>query len=95
MALLADLLNKYIFSGVPSNAAWDLIKAAWGKAHNKSWEALYLESFKQAVNEAEPILVKYTGGKGEIGLNEDELSNALHRDLAIDPTALSFSALSE
>ena len=56
MALLADLLDKYIFSGVPSNAAYDLIKTAWEKANHRSWEDLFLDAFQEALDEMRPRL---------------------------------------
>jgi major membrane immunogen (membrane-anchored lipoprotein) len=95
MISLVGLLDKYIFAGVPSNAAYDLLKAAWGKAHAKSWEASYVESFQQAVKDEAKTLAKYTGRGGEVELNDAELAKALHRDLAVDPAILPFSALSD
>jgi len=95
MISLVGLLDKYIFAGVPSNAVYDLLKAAWGKAHAKSWEALYVESFQQAVKDEAKTLAKYTGHGGEVELNDAELAKALHRDLAVDPAILPFSALSD
>ncbi len=95
MSLLIELLDKYIFSGVPSNAAYDLIKAAWAKTHEKPWDLLYIQAFKQAVRETQPILAKYTNVEGQVGLDEAALLQALHHDLAIDLAGRSLSDLSD
>ena len=66
MANLIHLLDRYI-SGVSSNAVYDVIKAAWQKAHQKSWEEMYLDTFEAAIEEARPRLQRYCGDDGEVG----------------------------
>lgn len=95
MSSLIELAGRYIFSGVPSNAAWDLIKIAWSKSQDKSWEELYIDSFKQSFSQARPILSKYADSSGEIDLDEQVLVNVLRRDLYVDPATLSFSTLND
>jgi len=89
MTTLLSMLNKHIFSGVPSNAAWDLIKLAWEKVTEKSWEELYLEAFQSAVSTMRPRLARYADG--DIGLDQRALHRALHQDLfaAIDIMSVS------
>lgn len=48
MAVLLDLLDKYLSAGVPSNAARDLIKAVWRNLTGDSREGLYLDTFQEA-----------------------------------------------
>jgi hypothetical protein len=93
MALLVDHLDNYIFSGVPSNAVWDLIKAAWQKASQKSWEDLYLDAFQAAVDEARSRLSAYAEN-GEVALDRSALSKALHYNLDAVVDTLPFSRLS-
>jgi hypothetical protein len=93
MAFLINLLDNYIFSGVPSNAAWDLIKVAWEKASQKSWEELYLDAFQVAVDEVRPRLAAYAE-EGEVALDRSALSKVLHHDLGTAVGALPFSKLS-
>lgn len=92
--ILLDVLDKYIFSGVPSNAVWDLIKTTWERANRKSWEDLYLDAFQAALDEARPLLAAYTR-EGEVALDRLALSEALHHDLGTDVEALPFSKLSD
>jgi hypothetical protein len=85
---LLGAISSYIFFGVPSNAAWDIIKLAWEKANEKDWEEIYLEAFQAAVAEMRPSLARYADG--DIGLDEKSLRQALHRDLqaAVDVTSV-------
>jgi len=94
MSTLLDALNSYLFAGIPSNAVWDLIKVAWEKASRKSWEELYLDAFRSAVDEMRPNLVRYVED-GEICLDREMLSKALHHDLGIAVSTLPFSQLSD
>jgi hypothetical protein len=93
MAPLIDQLDKYIFSGVPSNAAWDLIKIAWEKANQRGWEDLYLDAFGAALADARPHLVKYADG--EISLDRETLYRVLHQDLGAAVSAMPLSALTD
>lgn len=94
MASLIHLLDNYIFSGVPSNAVYDVIKMAWEKINQKSWEDMYLDAFEAAVEEARPCLQRYCGDDGEVGLDTGALSKTLHRDLYVGPGNLTLSTLS-
>ena len=95
MSLLINLLEKYVFSGLPSSAAWDLMKYAWGKIQDESWDDLYISSFMQAVKEAKPHLEKYGDINKEISLDHTALRKALNRDLALDITSIPFSTLND
>jgi len=93
MALLIDLLDKYIFSGVPSNAAWDLIRSIWEKVNERSWEDLYLDAFEAALRDARPRLKKYSDD--EVSLDRQVLRRTLHQDLAVSVSAMPLSALAD
>lgn len=92
---LLDLLDAHIFTGVAGNAAFSLIRAAWQKANNKSWEDLYLDAFQAALREAEPYLARHAKEDGDIALNRQSLSDVLHYDLALSVDALDYSQLSD
>ncbi|MGB8645285.1 MAG: hypothetical protein WCF84_08605 [Anaerolineae bacterium] len=77
-----DLFGTYMFSGVPSNAVYDLIKAAWQKATHKPWEDLYLDSFQAAADEMRPVLARYSD-QGKVSIDREQLSRALRQDLNI------------
>lgn len=91
MTTLLDILDNYIFSGVPSNAAWDLIKFAWEKANEKGWEELYLEAFQLAISEEHSRLAHYADG--DIDLDEEALRRTLHQDLTVAVDSMSVSDL--
>lgn len=95
MGILKDLLDNTFFSGVPSNAIWDLMKLGWNKVTEKSWEDLYLESFQQAVNDAKPLLSKYADSDGEIEISKDALEKALRRDLAVNPSTIAYDKIND
>src|ERR687885_2566577 len=92
MSALVALLGPVV-SGCPSNAVWDLVKVAWTKTHQTSWEELYLEAFQQAVDEARPRLRRYSDGD-EPDLDRAALSKALHQDLSAHVDTLPYSRLS-
>ncbi|MGB0383982.1 MAG: hypothetical protein ACPGWR_04080 [Ardenticatenaceae bacterium] len=94
MSTLISILDSRFFTGVPSNAVYDLIKASWQQVQQRSWEELYLDAFQAAVEEAQPHLERYVKD-GEISLNRAELHNALHRDLSVSVDALPLSKLTE
>jgi hypothetical protein len=91
MTTLLDMLDKHIFSGLPSKAAWELIKTAWEKANEKSWEELYYEAFQLALVEERPRLARYADG--DIGLDKDTLHRVLHQDLLAPVNAMSVTDL--
>lgn len=93
MPLLKDLLNSQLFSGVPSNAVWDLIKVTWEKVTARSWEDLYLDAFEAALSSERPRLAKY--GDGDIGLDRDTLRQVLHYDLGAPVASLEVGTLSD
>jgi hypothetical protein len=93
MVSLLDLLNGNIFAGITGNFAWELVKKAWEKANDKSWEELYIESFKAAVKEDKPRLKRYTSD-GDVELDSTQLSRALRQDLLIPVEATTYSTLS-
>lgn len=91
MTLLTDLLDKYIFSGVPSNAVWDLIRGTWEKVNDRSWEDLYLDAFQVALEEERPHLARYANG--EIALERETLRQVLNHDLGAPVPTMSLGAL--
>lgn len=93
MTLLASILDKYILAGVPSNAAYDLIKKAWEKASERSWEDLYLDAFEATVVDERPRLAKYADG--EITLDRETLRKVLHYELVAPVLSLSLSTLTD
>ncbi len=90
---LLSLFDKYIFSGVPSSAAWDLTKATWEKLNQRSWKELYLDAFESALVDERPRLQKYAGG--EISLSRETLHRALHQDLAAAVYKMPLSSLTD
>lgn len=94
MPTLLVILDKLIFSGVPSNATWDLIKMAWSRANNRAWEDLYLDAFQSVLDEERSRLMKYAGDDGEISLNRQDLARLLHYDLGANVDSMTLSSLS-
>ena len=92
--ILLKVLEEYIFAGVPSNAAWDLIKVAWEKFNGRSWEELYLEAFRAAFDTDRSHLTKYVHN-GELSFDEQKLLGVLHQDLGIVVEKLPISQLTE
>jgi len=93
---LLRIFDKCISSGIPSNAAWDLIKYAYEKLTERSWEELYLEAFKEALRAESRFLRKYTSSADdEISLPSDELKRILHYRLAVPIPLMSYSELTE
>lgn len=93
MPILKDLLNGQIFSGVPSNAVWDLIKVTWEKVTARSWEDLYLDAFEAALVSERPRLAKYSDG--DIGLDRETLRQVLHYDLVAPVASLGIGTLTD
>ncbi|MBI4491609.1 MAG: hypothetical protein HY690_02315 [Chloroflexi bacterium] len=94
MAQLADAVTSYLFGGIPSNAAWDLIKASWQQATRKSLGELLLDAFQVAVEDARPQLAKYAVD-GEVGIDRAALATCLQTDLHIAIDAPRLGQLSE
>lgn len=86
---LFGIIDAYIFSGVPSNAVYDLIKKAWQKINHKTWEELYIEAFKATLNESRPYLSKYAAEDGSIEIDETKISQFLNQDFNIGNTTFS------
>lgn len=93
MASLFDLLDL-VFSGIPSNAAYDLIKVAWKKATGKTWNDLYLDSFQAALSKMSDRLAKYTSEGGAVRLERQRLETLLNQDLGAGVNVTTYSALS-
>ena len=79
-----DFLVTYILSGIPSNAAWDLIKSTYLKATDKSWEEKYLEAFHNAVEQQWKHLETLSDSK-EILFEQATLRKALEQSIDINP----------
>jgi hypothetical protein len=90
MNTLLALLDSYIFSGITSSIAWEILKSGWQKANQKSWEYLYLESFSIAVQKMQIQLMQYTVD-GVVELDNEDLHRALKYELAVDITSKSFN----
>lgn len=82
MVTFLSLLDSYIFSGVPSNIVWDLIKYAWQEATTKNWEELYLDSFSLAIEDFRPYLLCKVDG--DIDLDKEAIYKIIHQDLGED-----------
>jgi beta-glucosidase-like glycosyl hydrolase len=89
MPSFLDVVSGYAFSGVPSNAVYDLIKKAWQTITHKTWEELYLSAFQAALEESRPYLVRYVRDDGVIAIERADLQQILHRELGIDTTTFS------
>jgi tetratricopeptide (TPR) repeat protein len=89
MSNFLDFVSSHAFSGVPSNAVYDLIKRAWQTITHKTWEELYINSFQAAIEESRPYLMKYAESGGVIDIDRAELQLILNRDLHIDETTFS------
>lgn len=85
LPMLLDLLNTYVFTGITGNAAWGVI-LAWQKLTGKSWEDLYVDSFRRAVTEISPRLRQYADTGTEWGdpvtFDYGALRSLLRTDLA-------------
>ncbi len=92
--LLVAVFDKYILSGVVSNAAWDLIKTLYTKITQQSWRDLYRRAFQEALDDLKPNLLKYVEG-GEVSIDNEALSAALQQDLVADIGSMSLSQLSD
>lgn len=93
MPLLKDLLNSQLFSGVPSNAVWDLIKVTWEKVTARGWEDLYLDAFEASLAADRPRLAKYADG--DISLDRETLRRVLHQDLVAPVASLGVGKLTD
>jgi len=93
LATILTLVEQYLFSGVPSNFVYDLIKTAWQKSRQKTWEQLFLEAFQNALEEMKPQLLRY--GDGYIEFDQKALQQALSQDINVSISNLSFSQLTE
>lgn len=93
MLTLLILLDKYITTGVLSNAAWDAIKAAWSELSKRSWEDIYFDAFEIAFNKLQPHLAHYSDGY--MSLSREDVSQVLHRKLAVPVESLTASELSD
>lgn len=93
MSTLLSILDKYIASGVPSNAAWDMIKAAWVELSKRSWEDIYLDAFESAIKELEPQLKRYSDGY--VSLSRKDITRILHQKLSAPVDLMAASELSD
>lgn len=75
MSTLLELVDKYIFAGVPSNAVYDLLKAGWERANQRSWDELYLDAFKAALEQERAQLMRYGD---HLALEREDLRRAEH-----------------
>ncbi|HLO18821.1 MAG TPA: hypothetical protein VK206_28575, partial [Anaerolineales bacterium] len=94
MSSVLDAISSYMFSGVPSNAVYDLIKTAWRKTQQQSWEEIYLGAFKAAIGDLRPHLASYTKD-GEVSLNTEQLHKVLYHELDISIQDLTYSQLTD
>jgi len=55
--ILLDLLSSAMFSGVPSNTVYDVLKGGYRKfKQQKPLEEMYLDAFVSAIDESKPQL---------------------------------------
>lgn len=88
-----ETLGELVFSGVPSNAAYDLVKLGWTRFTKKSWEELFLDAFKRAFNSEKEQLKKYARNDGEISLDLRALREVLKHKLAPSPYLGTYTAI--
>lgn len=93
MSTLLFVLDKYLASGVPSNAVWDMIKAAWVELSKRSWEDIYLDAFESAIKELEPQLKRYSDEY--VSLSREDISRILHQKLSAPVDLMAVSELSD
>lgn len=93
MSTLLSILDKYIASGVPSNAVWDMIKAAWAELSKRNWEDIYLDAFETALKELEPQLKLYSDEY--VSLSREDVSRILHQKLSAPVDLMAVSELSD
>lgn len=91
-ATLLGTLGEYVFSGVPSNATWDLIKLVWVRWQSKGWEDLYLDAFQLALERERPFLEKYAH-EGDISLDRERLLDVLKQQLIASPETTAYTKL--
>lgn len=91
MSSLISFLDSYIFAGIPSNFVWDLIKKAWEKANEKTWDDLYIDSFITAFEILRPNFSKYADG--DIRLDKQQLQKTLNQNLQINTDTKGLSVL--
>lgn len=51
MENILEGLLSLAFSGIPSNAVYDGVKAIWAAAASKTWEELLTETFREVICE--------------------------------------------
>jgi hypothetical protein len=94
-SVVLDLINSAVFSGVPSNAVYDVLKTGYFKLKpQKSLDEMYLDAFKVAVEQSKPYFSKYSLD-GVVVIDREELRRALHADLGPDLVGASLCKLSE
>jgi hypothetical protein len=81
MVSLLGVLNTYIFTGLTSNLAYDLVKSGWEEVTRKNWNELFFDAFQLAMHDLKPSLSKY-GDYLEI--DESKVRQVLNQDLAIN-----------
>ncbi len=83
---VVDALLDIVFFGDPLPGVKELISSAITNTVSRSpkelWEEIFINSFRVAIKEMQPILKRYADTDGEINLNENELAIALNQDLA-------------
>jgi tetratricopeptide (TPR) repeat protein len=92
VASLIALLTENIFAGVTGNLAWEIVKKAWEKATEKSWDELFVQAFKAAAKEEKSRLKKYAID-GDVSLDSTQLSQALHQEITVAKGVTLYSSL--
>ncbi|NMC84433.1 MAG: hypothetical protein GYA58_04020 [Anaerolineaceae bacterium] len=87
-----NVIDSFLLSGVGSNIAHDIIKSAWEKISQKTWEEMYINSFRDAFNDMRPQLYRYADG--DISINSDEIQKLFRQDFHMSVDIESLSALS-
>jgi formylglycine-generating enzyme required for sulfatase activity len=82
-----------VLPGIDSTVGYDLLKAAWERYTQHSWQKLYLDAIQLACDEAKPILARYVGTDDGITLNQDALLQVLRQDFSTAPEAQPHSKL--
>jgi hypothetical protein len=98
MIQLLQILDKYIFTGVPSQLVIDLIKVVWEQSTKRTWEQLYFDAFNDALNIETSQVERSTYIKQnyhKFTFTQDEIYRVLHQNLHIDVSTMPLSSLSE
>lgn len=90
---MLGVFDHFLFQGVTSNLAWDIIKHGHKAITSRKWEELYIDAFQVAVTEFGAQIRKYTDqNNATVELRRQSLERILHQNLSV---AIGIQSLSE